>query len=144
MREDRRLLNTMNTCLHFRGIQHDTCEAGVALKDVKDVAGPGMARYPCLTLEQGKEARTVCPKRRLPTREEAEAIEAERDRRIRAFVQKTALGICGTCDVESTDWTQDGPCIYSQPCGHRVGQGNAKQYKAGVLEARAKRTNDGR
>ena len=33
---------------------------------------------------------------------------------------------CPTCKGRIEDLTQDGRCAYAHPCGHRVGQGDAK------------------
>lgn len=121
----------MKRCRHFNGTQHPTCDAGVAYTSFP---APLFKTLPCL----GPPDAAPCDKRSCPTLEEAEALCAERDRAIEATLSKGRLGICATCDDVSTDWTQSGPCIYSVPCGHRVGQGNARKYKAGVLEARAK------
>lgn len=125
-----RILQEMERCVHFNGVQHGTCLAGVVYKSVQR---HGPMKFPCLSTDGD------CARRELPTREQAEAIEKERESRIAAFLQRTRLGIC-ECGSEATDWEQSGPCIYSIPCGHRVGQGNAKQYKAGVLKARAERS----
>jgi hypothetical protein len=134
-REDQ-VSREMQRCRHFNGIQHKCCEAGVNYMSVRDTSGKGLAKFPCLTLKDG-HATTTCSKRDLPSRQDAEAIVDQREASIAAFLKKSCLGICGTCDSESTDWRQHGDCIYSVPCGHRVGQGDAKGYKAGVLKARA-------
>lgn len=131
---EKHVLQVMRTCEHFNGIQHDCCEAGVSYDSVRDSNGRVPVAFPCLP--GFRPATTTCDKRKLPTREEAERIEADREKAIKAFLRKSELGICGTCDVRSTDWVQAGSCIYSKPCGHRVGQGDAVKYKAGVLKAR--------
>lgn len=120
----------MATCRHFKGIQHKKCEAGVVYDSFKGL-GPLWKVLPCM-------GPGSCASKSTPTQEEAEAAADAREAHIAAFLAKTNLGVCGTCDDRSTDWKQAGHCIYSVPCGHRVGQGDAKKYKAGVLEARAK------
>jgi len=129
---EKHILQAMETCVHFCGIQHKTCEAGVSMERREGFRIPCMPAFP--TLKALPE--WPCDKKRLPTREEAEAEEAKREEQIQRFLAKLNRGICGTCGVEGTDWKQAGSCIYSEPCGHRVGQGDAAEYKAAVLEAR--------
>ncbi len=64
---------TMSRCKHFTGVQHDTCAVGVAYASVKDTSTKPYG-FPCLP-EHGGHA--TCDKREFPTREEAEAEEAE-------------------------------------------------------------------
>lgn len=139
-RREKHVLQAMQTCEHFTGIQHKACAAGVTYDSVKDGGKP--IALPCLP--GWRPCNSTCEKRKLPTREEAEVIEAKREEALQAFLRKGQLGICATCDTESTDWYQNGACIYSRPCGHRVGQGNAKDYKMGVLAARARPPGDGK
>jgi len=136
----------MLRCKHFTGIHYRECRAGVVYMQVRDTSGPGMAKFPCLSLSrpglhgsaQVRAATTVCEKRELPTRAEAEAIVDERARRIAEFTRELRLGVCTVCKASPSAWEQSGSCIYAVPCGHRVGQGDAKKYAAGVLEERAK------
>lgn len=59
-------------CVHFCGIQHKHCKAGVELVSVRDSSQPGPYRWPCLTID-GRAATTVCAQRRMPTPDEVEA-----------------------------------------------------------------------
>src|SRR5579864_7564965 len=74
MREhERRVQHEMDICVHFTGVQNTACEAGVNLRQL--VGGPELgwaARLPCLLMDAEKCA-VVCPSRKLPSREEAEA-----------------------------------------------------------------------
>lgn len=61
-------------CIHFRGIQHATCLAGVEMAPLRDASGPGLARWPCLpTLHRGRPCATSCASFRAITEEEAAA-----------------------------------------------------------------------
>lgn len=72
-RHENRLAQIMDRCRHFTGVQHDTCEAGVAYASVRDTSQPGPYRWPCFA-KNG--ATTSCALVNRPTREEAEAEEA--------------------------------------------------------------------
>lgn len=61
--------HTMQRCAHFSGVQHDTCEAGIRYDDVRQDR-----RIPCLKWDANG---ATCDKAKWPTREEAEAAEAE-------------------------------------------------------------------
>lgn len=132
----KRLAQMQQTCRHFIGIQHRTCRAGVDMKSMRDVSQPGPACWPCLPGIDGKRSSFTCVHLSLPTAEEAEADMRAIEEATDAFLKKMALGVC-QCGVEGTDWKQVGSCIYAEPCGHRIAQGNAAEYKAGVLKARA-------
>lgn len=54
------------TCRYFTGIQHATCEAGIAYSSVQD--GPGC--YPCLPPFRERECSTTCEHKTLYTTEE--------------------------------------------------------------------------
>lgn len=47
MSNDRKLEREANTCVHFRGIQHDTCKAGCLMDAFPIVVGQGRP-LPCL------------------------------------------------------------------------------------------------
>jgi hypothetical protein len=47
------VLAEMRRCVHFTGIQHPTCKAGVDYKTVRDSSGKGPYRWPCLDKEAG-------------------------------------------------------------------------------------------
>jgi hypothetical protein len=71
----------MASCVHFRGIQHDLCGAGVNIREL--VGGPDLGwgiRIPCLLKDSGK-CEVVCEKRELPTHKQAEATVTENDAR---------------------------------------------------------------
>ncbi len=67
------LAQEMRTCIHFRGIQHERCAAGVELRPLRDTSGSGMARWPCLRILNQRECTTTCSKREFPTEAEARA-----------------------------------------------------------------------
>ena len=62
------------TCRYFTGLQHDTCEAGIAYASVQD--GPGC--WPCLPpFSDERQCSTTCAHKALYTAEEL----ADRDQR---------------------------------------------------------------
>ena len=66
------------TCVHFVGVQHECCEAGVVMRSVRDTSGGGPYRWPCLPpLKPGQTCATTCAQRREPTDEEIAASERE-------------------------------------------------------------------
>jgi hypothetical protein len=132
---ERDVQREMATCVHFNGIQHDRCAAGVPLVSVRVSSATEPNRWPCL-----RGVDLPCANRHLPDRDEAERRHDERDALVSEMLSRSARGICVTCGDQSTDWDQVGACIYSQPCGHRVGQGNAAGFKASVLKKRASAT----
>jgi len=84
-----RIRHLMKSCVHFNGIQHDKCGAGINIREM--VAGPDFgwaARIPCIITALSKE-KAVCPSISLPTREEAEKEydneEVSFDRHMKAF-----------------------------------------------------------
>jgi hypothetical protein len=65
------ILRKMNVCVHFTGIQHDQCKAGIsynAVREGKTETTP--FRFACF---QDEAQGLVCEQARFPTREEAEA-----------------------------------------------------------------------
>ena len=71
-REDR-IIHEMSSCVHFAGIQHAECAAGVNIRALVGGSDLGWAaRLPCLLMD-AKKCEVVCDVRKLPTREEAEA-----------------------------------------------------------------------
>lgn len=129
---ERQIQREMTGCRHFRGIQHKTCAAGLLYEGAKDPTARPL-KLICLD----RDANAKCDRLSLPTREEAEAEVDDRERKVAEFFGRLAVGVC-QCGVRGEDWEQVGHCIYAKPCGHRVGQGDAAEYKLGVIEARAK------
>lgn len=73
---ERRIQDHMRRCVHFTGIQHDTCEAGVCYRAL--VGGPDFgwaSRLPCLEdrLPHKEGPIVACEQLKRTTREEAEA-----------------------------------------------------------------------
>ena len=108
-------------CRHFNGIQHKVCAAGVDYMSVRDVSGPGIAKWPCLTLHGRCSATTVCPSRSLLTEEEQAAKEARITAAIDKALADIAAGKCHECGADAEPSTRVGRCIYNA-CGHRRGQ----------------------
>jgi hypothetical protein len=67
------------TCVHFRGIQRDKCEAGVCLRELVGGSDFGWAaRLPCIEQDRERANEIVaCAEYRAPTAEEIAATEAE-------------------------------------------------------------------
>lgn len=107
-------------CVHFTGIQHETCGAGVDYKAVCD-SSVRPYRRPC---HADSGATTSCEKRCLPTPEQ---IEAEVSAWEQLFARVDA-GECAECGTMIASATQDGGCLYAAPCGHRIGQGDADTF----------------
>lgn len=77
---ERNIQGTLLRCRHFTGIQQDECLAGVSYANFMD-AGSSL---PCIPL--GKPAAVTCDKKSCWTREEAEANQADVERRQKAFL----------------------------------------------------------
>ena len=121
---ERQVRDEMARCVHFTGVQHNQCKAGVVYLSVRDASGKGPYRWPCLT--RGESAITTCAKRQLPTRAQAEKTVTERETHVQAFLAKVRDGkVCPTCDKPITGRQRVGRCIYLRPCGHRLGQAAA-------------------
>jgi len=83
---EKEIAREMGDCVHFPGIQHAECRAGVNMRQL--VGGPDFgwaARLPCLQMDAAK-CEVTCPSRKFPTREEAEAELAEHDARMEKFL----------------------------------------------------------
>lgn len=115
-----------DTCKHFRGIQHETCAAGVTMRSVRDTTQPGPYRWPCFPAMKPPEATTKCHLRVYPTQEEVDADE-------RAWKEKFALifdkGMSPCCKVPLDESRVDehgtGP-RYCSSCKAFVFQGCAR------------------
>ncbi|GAC1459826.1 MAG: hypothetical protein PVSMB8_15270 [Vulcanimicrobiaceae bacterium] len=119
------MARSLGKCVHFRGIQHATCKAGVEMASVRDASGV----LPCLTLSTDRKATTSCPLYREPTAEEIAADQAAWTNRLSEMNARTERGECLHCGAKVTDVTQVGRCVYVEPCGHRLGQGDAKTVR---------------
>ncbi len=107
------------TCIHFTGLQHKACEAGVDYSSMRDVSAPGIAHWPCLP---GKRAcATVCPKRKLHTEASARAFVARMDDAIESAFGRIDAGQCPECGKPIEPSETVGHCKYGA-CGHRIGQ----------------------
>lgn len=110
-------MNRPGKCVHFRGIQHATCLAGVSMATIRDAAH----RLPCL------DVAAACDQRREPTAEEIAADEAAMQARLNELEANAKAGLCNDCRTKITAVEQVGRCVYAKPCGHRIGQGDAKR-----------------
>lgn len=112
------------TCIHFRGIQHTTCSAGITMLDVRDASQPGPYRWPCMTIA-GREQFKNCASYQEPTAEEIAAWEAKLNARLDELRERGEKGLCADCGAKIERAEQVGRCAYARPCGHRIGQGDA-------------------
>jgi len=67
------------TCVHFRGVQHQTCAAGVTMLDVRQEQRDGPHLWPCLPGFGSSRGKPLppCERRVYPTPAEIAADEAE-------------------------------------------------------------------
>jgi len=75
--KERSILRIMSTCVHFTGIQHELCKAGINYHDQFGSGAGCFANIPCSHTKD--ESPRECNKVQYPTRSEAEAEEAERE-----------------------------------------------------------------
>lgn len=85
---ERSVLRIMSTCVHFPGIQHDACKAGV---NYHEQFGNGAGCFANIACTQAYPREDVpmkeCPSVKYPTREGAEAEQAKRDAHTKKAVQ---------------------------------------------------------
>jgi hypothetical protein len=115
----------MQKCANFNGFQNARCEVGVVYDELSDTPA-AMRRLPCL-LQHADTDHVECPKARYPTREEAEAQDAESRRWIQEYMAKIGAGECPGCG--SDEWSQVGRCVYCDSCHHRLYQGTLPKDK---------------
>lgn len=113
------------SCRHFNGIQHETCEQGIRYQDIRQDDKPFPERFPCVHL--GGAA--ICPLWQPYTEEELAAEDAA----VAAIIRKLngfASGethACPTCGAEVTSariYEKSEPetfSLYVLPCNHRQG-----------------------
>lgn len=127
------------TCIHFCGIQHQKCRAGIVLESVRDSSQPGPSRWPCLNLD-GKKATTTCGSYAEPTPEQIAEWESLINAALNRQRERAERGECDACGAVIERGEQVGRCVYARPCGHRIGQGDARSVNAFLAKAKAKRS----
>jgi hypothetical protein len=113
-------LQYMRTCLHFTGLLHDACGAGVAYAAVRDESVRPYG-FPCFRDRPGG---LPCALARFRTEDEARAEEAAAAESIKRFFRQIADGACPHCGRAMTQ-RQVGRCVYAEPCGNRLYHGRA-------------------
>ena len=112
-------------CRHFNGIQHKTCKAGVAYKDVELHADEHpRVRLPCADFafaNMDVRVPDTCPARSFLTQEEHAAREAELNAGVARALSALAAGKCHICGADVEPSKIVGRCKYAA-CGHRIGQ----------------------
>lgn len=107
-------------CRHFNGIQHGRCEAGIEYQSVIARSQPLDRRFPCLRAnDEVSTCALVSPK----TDEEIDAEVAEIEAVTLAFTDALVNDTCPHCQTKITNKRQVGRCVYADPCGHRLYQG---------------------
>ena len=86
---ERHILRIMSTCVHFTGIQHSACKAGVNYHEQFGNEAGCFANIPCT--HWNDETLKQCAKVQYPTREEAEAEERENEALIAKHLQAMRL-----------------------------------------------------
>lgn len=75
-KKERRIQNEMQNCVHFNGVQHDRCKAGVSYHALHGTGAGCFAALTCLgedsRVKRDREA-PLCTLKQLPTREKVEA-----------------------------------------------------------------------
>jgi hypothetical protein len=99
-------------CVHFHGIQHKTCAAGVHYSTMR-------GRLPCIARYAKPEA--TCALRELETHAAAAARRDSIVAAMDAAFADVAAGRCHVCQAAVEPSTRHGRCLYAA-CGHRVGQ----------------------
>lgn len=87
-------------CIHFTGIQHVSCKAGVEYESLERSPGPGIRKLPCLAATL-PGCRTTCPSFRAMTPEEEAAEEELIQKAIKNYLEDWCPE-CGTPLVVST------------------------------------------
>lgn len=118
-------------CKHFNGIQNDTCKAGINYHELLGTGVGCFAHMPCFS--QGE---VECGKRDLYTAEESEEYEKELEQHIEEFLGRMKRHECD-CGAKVQSYKQVGHCVYREPCGHRLGQGDAGKMNASLSKFRA-------
>lgn len=137
MRSPTVLQQISDQCVHFNGIQHGACKAGVTYKDVR--APAGSFGYPCVkSMSRG----STCARAEYPTAEQAAAEDARIQAALDAHFGRIAAGKCGHCGEDVNRYSQVGNCAYAEPCGHRMGQADAAAMNKALAAHREAATND--
>ena len=116
-----------NGCRHFNGIQHDTCEAGVSYKQYLYENFPN---FPCHPRVDGTESK-VCPTFAYSSETEIDAEEKEMYAAAAASLKAMFSGKCPECGAKVEHKRQVGRCVYADPCGHRLYQGDVSSKLGG-------------
>jgi hypothetical protein len=105
-------------CRFFNGLMNQTCKAGINY----DTWKPGT--HPCLLdpIHGDRRPPLPCASAEYPTTAEALTSEAARQARMDEWARKLESDVCPHCDQAMTK-KQVGPCVYAEPCGHRLYQG---------------------
>jgi len=86
-------------------------------------------RRPCITMPGKPAASTTCASYREPTDAEIEESERAVQALMQRFRDRSARGECTDCGAKIAEVRQVGRCVYAEPCGHRVGQGDADRVR---------------
>ena len=109
-------------CRHFNGIMNDVCLAGIRYDSFPQTGVP-YQRLPCITTRSVNNCVSVSRY----TKAESKAMAAEDTKQVNQMLAEMAAGLCVVCKKAVEGVKQVGRCVYATNCGHRIGQGRAKQ-----------------
>lgn len=117
---EERILSRMQTCVHFNGIMHEVCCAGVNYKALAQTNNLPQAQ-PCLLELGDPNNHGTCQKAVYPSRAEAVAAVEVQEERLAERLAQLEKSVCPVCR-QSVRQRQVGSCVYGT-CGHRLFQG---------------------
>lgn len=123
----------MNKCVHFNGIQHGRCRAGVAYSDARDQNG----LLPCRPDAAIRVGAKPCESFQEMSQQQVDELRAKIEARFAELRERGRRGECGACGARIERAQQVGRCVYAQPCGHRIGQGDAADVNKALEALRA-------
>jgi len=114
--EDREL----SRCVYFNGLQNKNCKEGVSYESVRAPALEANRAWdvPCIH----RSDLDNCEQRVFPTPEQVEADDRAVREHLGEFLSAMSSGECPHCH-QPMKKKQVGPCVYADPCGHRLYQG---------------------
>lgn len=115
-----------HVCVNFNGVQNAACKLGIAYKSVEAMT-PGAHTLPCSRTPERAACPSSCDSYTEPTVEQLAEFNRQLDARFAEIADRHKRGECAECGAKVASVEQVGRCVYARPCGHRIGQGDAKQ-----------------
>lgn len=92
MQRERHILNILATCVHFTGIQHNSCKAGINYHEQFGSGAGCFANIACTQAHPRDDfPMKECPSAKYPTRDEAEREETDRESQSRRCLEAMRL-----------------------------------------------------